>query len=53
MVGETDFGQADGERVLRVFVRLADGVAAERRVHVIIGGQRHESSFKSGKRSVE
>jgi hypothetical protein len=32
--------------VFRIFNRLSGGMAAERRVHVIIGGQRHAASFE-------
>jgi hypothetical protein len=44
--GETDLGQPDGDGTLCIFNRLAGRVAAERRVHVIIGGQRHAASLK-------
>ena len=46
MVGEADFGQSDGDGVFRIFDRFAGCMAAERRVHVVIGGQRHAASFE-------
>ena len=47
MVGEADFGQADCNGAGGVFHRLAGRVAAERRVHVIIGGPFHALSVES------
>ena len=41
MVGEAEFGQADGNGTRGIFARLPGRVPAERRVHVIISGQRH------------
>ena len=45
MVGEANFSQSDGGSLFCIFDRLAGCVAAERSVHMIIGGQRHASSF--------
>ena len=41
VVGESDFRQAERDGAARVIHRLAGRVAAERRVHMIIGGQLH------------
>ena len=46
MVGEADLGQSEGNGVFCVFGRLAGGMAAERRVHVVIWRQRHGVSFE-------
>jgi len=46
MVGETDFRQANLHGVACIFHRFTGRMAAERRVHVIIGRQRHGRSFR-------
>jgi hypothetical protein len=46
MVGEADFLESKLKRAFGVFTRLAGRVPAKRRVHVVIGRQRHAVSFK-------
>ena len=44
VVGESDLGEAEFDGARGILCRLARGVAAERRVHVIIWRQSHERS---------
>jgi len=46
MIGEADFRQAKFDGAAGIIHRLAGRMAAERRVHVQIGGQRHGGSFE-------
>jgi hypothetical protein len=46
MIGKADFREAGRDSVAGVIHRLARRVAAERRVHVVIGGQRHGGQFQ-------
>jgi hypothetical protein len=41
VIRETDFGETEGHCATRIIHRLAAGVAAQRRVHVIIRRQLH------------
>ncbi len=43
MVGKSDFRQAERDGAGGIFDRLAACMMAKRRVHVIIGRQRHEA----------
>jgi hypothetical protein len=53
MVGKADFRQADGEGAGRVFGGLPAGMAAKRRVHVIVGWPRHKATVERRRRKVE
>ena len=46
VVGKANFIESKFKRAFCIFARLTGCVAAERRVHVVIGGQRHAVSFK-------
>ena len=53
MIGEADFCQAEFAGAACVIHRFAGRMAAERRVHVVIGGQRHGSSVETSGLGVE
>ena len=46
--GKPDFPQTQFGRLRGILGRLSHGMAAERRVHVVIGGQRHSHRVRHG-----